>query len=99
MRRILSATNTIKKNYGAQIQLGGIILSMINARTKVYQQTVELLRADDLLPDAFNTNIRLCEAFKQAEAEHKTIFEFAPKSKGSDDMSALTDEIIAKLLQ
>ena len=99
MRRILSATNTIKKNYGAQIQLGGIILSMINARTKVYQQTVELLRADDLLPDAFNTNIRLCEAFKQAEAEHKTIFEFAPKSKGADDMSALTDEIIAKLLQ
>lgn len=36
---------------------------------------------------------------KQAEAEHKTIFEFAPKSKGADDMSALTDEIIAKLLQ
>ena len=70
-----------------------------SARTKVYQQTVELLRADDLLPDAFNTNIRLCEAFKQAEAEHKTIFEFAPKSKGADDMSALTDEIIAKLLQ
>ena len=99
MRRILSASNTIKKNYGAKIQLGGIILSMINARTKVYQQTVELLRADDLLPDAFNTNIRLCEAFKQAEAEHKTIFEFAPKSKGADDMSALTDEIIAKLLQ
>ena len=32
-------------------------------------------------------------------AEHKTIFEFAPKSKGADDMSALTDEIIAKLLQ
>ena len=78
MRRIHSATNTIKKNYGAKIQL---------------------LRTDDLLPDAFNTNIRLCEAFKQAEAEHKTIFEFAPKSKGADDMSALTDEIIAKLLQ
>lgn len=29
MRRILSASNTIKKNYGAKIQLGGIILSMI----------------------------------------------------------------------
>ena len=27
------------------------------------------------------------------------IFEFAPKSEGADDMSALTDEIIAKLLQ
>ena len=34
MRRILSASNTIKKNYGAKIQLGGIILSMINARTR-----------------------------------------------------------------
>lgn len=98
MMRILSAMKSVQNNYQGQIQLGGIVMSMINARTKVYQQTVDLLREDGLLPDAFKTNIRLCEAFKQAEAEHKTIFEYAPKSKGAEDMAALTDEIIAKLL-
>lgn len=98
MMRIISAMKAVQRNYRAEVSLGGIVMSMINERTKVYQQTLDLLREDDLFPNAFKTNIRLCEAFKQAETEHKTIFEFAPKSKGAADMEALTDEIIQRLL-
>lgn len=99
MQRILSAMRAAQRNYRSEITLGGIVMSMVNDRTKVYQQTMELLTEDQLLPSAFTTNIRICEAFKQAEAEHKTIFEFAPRSKGALDMSALTEEIIDKILK
>lgn len=42
----------------------------------------------------FNTKIRECVAVREAQAQQKDIFEYAPKSNAANDYNSLIEEIL-----
>jgi chromosome partitioning protein len=71
-------------------------MALFDKRTVISQEIAGLLR-DKLGPSLFATTIRRNIAIEESQYAQKTIFDYAPKSTGTEDYRALAKEVAAWL--
>jgi len=77
------------------LQLGGIVMTMFDARTNLSRQVVEEVKAH--LPDKiFKTLIPRSVRLSEAPSFGQTIFDYDPQSAGSLAYRALGEEVITR---
>jgi len=74
----------------------GVALTMYDQRQAITKSVEELVR-DELGDLVFSTRIRVSTKHKTAPTVQKTIFQYEPKGKGSDDYMGLTGEVFRRL--
>ena len=70
-----------------------ILLTMFDVRNKVTNEFI-LKELEPFKDKIFKTMIMKNEALNQAQIAQKSIFDFAPKSKGTENYKELTKEIL-----
>ena len=93
--RILQVTDKVRKRMNNRLTLAGILFVKLNPRTKFCQAVVKSI-ADDVRvgKKMFDTYIRQDIALMESAAFHKTVFDYASKSHGSEDYAHLAKEIL-----
>jgi len=82
-------------NINPDLKLGGIVMTMFDARTNLSRQVVEEVKAH--LPDKiFHTLIPRSVRLSEAPSFGQTIFDYDPQSAGSLAYRALGEEVIAR---
>lgn len=94
---IMRQIDETKKHINPNIKILGILLCMVSDRTRAAKSITEHLHQKGLAINTCKSRIRLCEAFKQAELSHKSIFDFDPRSNGAVDMEAFYQEILLSI--
>ena len=93
--RILQVTDKVRKRMNNQLELAGILFVKLNPRTKFCQAVVKSITDDVRVgKKMFDTYIRQDIALMESAAFHKTVFDYAPKSHGSEDYAHLAKEIL-----
>jgi len=95
---LLRTIEAIRKNYNEHLQILGVVACMFDGRTNLAKDVVTQLREAAILDGrVLNTvireNVRLAEAY----SFEQSIFEYAPKSYGAEDYSALAQEILNRV--
>lgn len=100
IKAIAQIAKTIEESRKAKASLDvmGILLTRYNPRTSHGKDLAEQAEAaaQHLGTKLFNTKIRECTALREAQTARLSIFDYAPKSNGAADYSALIDEIIER---
>lgn len=88
--------STVKQYCNHDLRIAGIVVTRYNARTVLSKDIVTMLEdtAQRLDTRLFNTKIRECVAVREAQAQQKDIFEYAPKSNAANDYNSLIEEIL-----
>ncbi len=94
LKNILDRIDEVKADANPNIEILGILLTMVSERTRACRAIIENLERHGLNVRTCNTRIRQCEAFKQAELNRQSIFDYDAKSNGAIDMEALFQEIL-----
>jgi chromosome partitioning protein len=71
-------------------------MALFDKRTIISQEIASLLR-EKLGSSLFSTTIRRSVAVEESQYAQRTIFDYAPKSTGSEDYGALAKEVAAWL--
>jgi chromosome partitioning protein len=96
--RMLSIVEQIRKAYNPQLVLAGILATKFDGRTTLSEQTVQMIR-DQQLP-LFTTKIRISVDIIRAQMARSPASIFAPGSHADTDYQALADELLpAKVIQ
>ncbi len=77
------------------LEITGIIPTLYDTRTNLSREVENEIReffADRVFRSVIHSNVRLAEA----PSHGKTIFEYAPDSKGAQDFTALAAEVLAQ---
>lgn len=95
LEQLVSTLDRVRDNLNSGLKVLGILFCMVDRRMKMTTQSIDIVKGhfNDLV---FDTQMRLCVKLKEAAAFGKSIFEYAPKSKGAEDYKNLTEEIINK---
>ena len=89
----VAALDEIKESANPHIEILGILLTMVSERTRAVKTAKDMLKEHGLDIKTCEARIRQCEAFKQAELKHISIFDYDPKSNGACDMETFFQEI------
>jgi len=95
VRNLCASADRLLARLGVPTKLLGIVLTMVDYRTKTTRENVARLReefADSVFAVEIRTNIRLAEA----PAAGQTIFEFDDSSTGADAHRRLADEFLMR---
>ncbi len=86
----------IKENVNPKLEILGYLINKFDARKKEHKEKFALLKSsiDDNL---FNTIIRTNSRLSLAQENSESIYNFDKTSRGAEDYSKLTEEIIKKL--
>ena len=93
----LQATiDPVRKYCNPTLHIEGLLLTRYNARTALSRDVSEIMQqlAQKLGTKVFNTTIREGIAVKEAQISQRTIFDYAPKAKVTDDYRAFIEEIL-----
>ena len=82
----------IQDKIGHKVNVMGILATFFDRRTKISDRMYDQLM-ETFGEKVFVTRIRINTQLKEAQANYKTIFEFAPYSHGALDYFLLTKEI------
>lgn len=93
LRNIIDRIDEIKESANPHIEILGILLTMVSERTRAVKTVKDMLKEHGLDIKTCEARIRQCEAFKQAELKHISIFDYDPKSNGACDMETFFQEI------
>jgi chromosome partitioning protein len=88
-RQFMIYLRTISRMLGRSAAIRLIVPTFFDARRRVSGQVYQALLAD--FGDKVTHPIRIDTALSEAPGRGKTIFEFAPRSRGADDYSRLAD--------
>jgi chromosome partitioning protein len=92
--QIVDAIKTIRK-LNSDLQIGGAFVTGYDRRRSIHEESVEKME-EYFGPRMFETRIRIDTKLSEAPSHGKTIFEHTPTSRGAEDYTRLTDEIIAR---
>ncbi len=94
--QLLNTVKLVKTNLNSRLDIGGVLLTMYDARTKLSESIINEVK-EFFGPKVFNTiiprNIRLSES----PSHGLTIEEYDSNSTGSKAYESLTNEIIEKI--
>lgn len=92
--QLLNTIKQVKSYYNPDLEIEGVLLTMVDARTKLSSEVVENVR-DYFGAQVYETviprNVRLSEAPSHGLA----IIDYDPKSRGSEVYLALAEEVLA----
>ena len=91
--------NVVRKYTNHDLNTMGILFTRHNPRT-VFTRDLDTVITDtaaSLNTKVFTSRIREAVAVKEAQATHKDIFSYAPKSKVAEDYRLFVDEVVASL--
>lgn len=86
-KELLKTLSKFKQLVGYNPNLIGVLPTMVHRRRVISQEVTESLR--QLFQDRVLPEIRTCSQIPQAQANGKTIFEYAPNSTGAQDYAHL----------
>ncbi len=95
MTRLLDVVELIRTRMDHPLEITGIIPTLYDTRTNLSREVENEIReffADRVFRSVIHSNVRLAEA----PSHGKTIFEYAPDSKGAQDFTALAAEVLAQ---
>lgn len=92
---LLQTVKKIQQRLNSAIRVGGVVLTMYDARTNLSDEVVQTIRLN-FGKAVFKTVIRQNVSLAEAPSHGKTIFEYAPESAGARDYAALTEEVLAR---
>jgi len=95
MAKISKMISEIKKEYNADLVIGGVIATRYDKRKKLNNEVISNIK-EFFGEKFFNTIIRENIAIAEAPSYGKTIFEYRLKSHGADDYMSLAKEIIER---
>ena len=93
MSRLMEVVDLIRDRLNPSLSVSGIIATMYDPRTNLSREVVEEIRkffGSKVYQSIVRTNVRLAEA----PSHGKTIFEYAPDSRGAEDFKALAREVL-----
>lgn len=93
VRQLLDTIDQVRTIYNQDLIVGGVLICLHDNRKRLARAVGDTIKAyfGDLV---FNTLIRSNVALAEAPSNGQTIFEYAPKSPGSEDYWALADEVL-----
>ena len=95
--RIMTVSEKVQKRMNPTLQLAGILFVKLVPRTKFSQAVITNLTNNEIFRNKlFNTYIRQDIALMESGAFKQSIYEYAPRSRGSEDYSDLANELIKK---
>ena len=95
VRNLLATIDRLYQQSGSRIDLLGMVLTMVDYRTRANRDTVESMRKEygsDVFAVEIRTNIRLAEA----PGRGQTIFEYDPECPGAKAYRLLAAEVLIR---
>jgi chromosome partitioning protein len=93
--RIMLISEKVKKRMNPSLDLAGILFVKLDPRTKFSQAVIQSLTDNqNFSGKLFNTYIRQDISLMESGAFKQTVFDYAPKSRGSEDYTELAKEIL-----
>lgn len=88
----------VKKYCNPGLEIEGILLTRYSARSVLSREVADMLEelAAKLGTKLFKTKIREAIAVKEAQISQRSLFEYSPKAKPTEDYNALIDELIGE---
>jgi len=93
VKKTLEIIAEVNERLHHQLRLWGILPTFFDSRTRVSHEVLHTLK-QHFKEKVFRTVIRTNTSLKEAPGFHKTIFEYAPYSYGSQDYYLLTEEVL-----
>ena len=93
MSRLLDVIGLVQKRLSHPVEITGIIPTLLDVRTNLGREVVAEIRryfGTKVFQTVIHSNIKLAEA----PSHGKTIFEYAPDSRGAEDFRALVQEVL-----
>lgn len=93
--QVAETLQQIKRYTNTALNVAGILITRNNGRAIVRRDIAGLLEdsAARMGTKVFNTRIRECTAIVEAQANRKSIYEYAPKSNAVKDYKAFIEEL------
>ena len=95
MGKLLETIETVRKRLNKDVDITGIIATRFDARKKLNKGIVDTI-TERFGKKLFKTIIRENISLAEAPGYGQTIFEYAPRSFGAEDFTALAQEIIMR---
>lgn len=94
VRQVLRTLRQMKRMLGHEVRLWGVLPTLFDARTRICNEALATLR--EHFGERCLAPIRLTSKVKEAPAEGKTIFEYAPAASAARDYDAVVDELLGR---
>lgn len=93
VRQLLDTVDQVRGVYNQELAVGGVLICLHDSRKRLARAVSDTIRSyfGELV---FETVIRSNVSLAEAPSTGQTIFEYAPKSAGAEDYSALAREIV-----
>jgi chromosome partitioning protein len=85
----------VKEHYNPSLEILGVLLTKVDRRTNLADEVAQQVRSY-FGQKVFDTEIRVNVSLAEAPGVHGSIFQYAPKSRGSEDYQALAEEVMAR---
>jgi chromosome partitioning protein len=92
VRQVIKTVKNVNALLHHPVQIYGVLPTFYDARARICRDAIEALKehfADRVLPP-----IRSATRLKEAPAQGKTIFEFAPESNAAEDYARIVDVLV-----
>jgi len=98
VEQLAETIKPVKKYCNPSLQIAGILLTRYSPRSILSRDVAELAEqlAAKLGTRLFKTTIREAIAVKEAQISKRTLYEYAPKAKVTEDYTALIEELLEK---
>lgn len=98
VEQLAETIKPVKKYCNPSLQIAGILLTRYSPRSILSRDVAELAEqlAAKLGTRLFKTTIREAIAVKEAQISKRTLYEYAPKAKVTEDYIALIEELLEK---
>lgn len=95
LRMLEAVVEEVKESINPTLSLSGVFVTRYNTRKSLNNMVLETI-AEKYGSVVFATKIRENVAIAEAPLMQQPICEYAPKSKGTEDYEALTEEILSR---
>jgi chromosome partitioning protein len=95
LSKLTEMVDKVKQRINPELEISGILLTLVDQRLKLYQEVLETLRKD-FGNKMFQSVIRRNVSLSEATSFGQSIFNYAPSSNGAEDYRALCKEILSR---
>lgn len=95
VRNLIAAAARLSWDAGARLRPLGILLTMVDYRTKLTRRTVDQIRTE-YGPLVFAIEVRINTRLAEAPEAGQTIFQYDPRAKGAEAYRLLADEYLLR---
>lgn len=95
LRNLIDAAERIAWDSGTRLRLMGVLLTMVDYRTKLTRRSVDQIR-EEYGRQAFAIEVRTNTRLAEAPEQGQSIFQYDPRAKGAEAYRLLADEYLIR---